>query len=137
MYIGLFARLCNPILLLSKSLQQPATATPSPFAIRPQWNFFHLYFLFTKYKALKALYGWSRRTFQINYSSHTAQSSPRVQGCGLVCCELIQCQSTLTIPFIGKSSKIKYEFFASRHPSPSLRTAGIGANENTPLASVL
>ena len=80
---------------------------------------------------------WSRRAFQINYSSHTAQSSPRVQGCGLVCCELIQRQRTLTIPFIGKSSKIKYEFFASRHPSPSLRTAGIGANENTPLASVL
>ena len=58
MYIGLFARLCNPILLLSKSLQQPALASPSP---HPQWiftsEFVHLYFLFTKYKALNALYG--------------------------------------------------------------------------------
>ena len=64
MYIGLFARLCNPILLLSKSLQPTPSNT---ITIRPQWIFtsesFHLYFLFTKYKALKALYGLNVEDF--------------------------------------------------------------------------
>ena len=133
MYIGLFARLCNPILLLSKSLQQPALASPSPPTVDLYFRICSLIFSVHKIQS----FIWSWRTFQINYSSHTAHCSPRLQGCGLVCCVLwtytqYNKSVNLPLPFIGKSPKMKYDFFAS-----SLRTAEIGANENTQLASVV